>query len=88
MKNTEKPTKPLALAMEEAEKETIAAVNSIMAKYDLPCYFYEIIFDKVHRKLKDGSEGELHSVSAQYEAELVEHNAKQKAEAKDSEEVK
>lgn len=81
MKNEQEIKKPLALELEEAEKETVAAVNGIMLKHNLPCYFYEIIFDKIHRQLKDGAKGELDSAERQYRAE-VEARAKADAEAK------
>lgn len=78
---TKETQKPLILRMEEAEKETVAAVNNIMSKCDLPCYFYELVFDKIHRQLKDGAKGELDSAERQYRAE-VEARAKADAEAK------
>lgn len=78
MKNEQEIKKPLALELEEAEKETVAAVNSIMLKHNLPCYFYEIIFDKIHRQLKDGARGEIDTAAMEYKAAVA---ARAKADA-------
>ncbi len=71
MENAKKTiTKPLVLEIEEAEKETVAAVNDIMARHDLPCFLFEPIIDKIHRQLSDGKKNEKNAASAQYEAEV------------------
>lgn len=52
-------SKPLILAMDEAEKELINTVNRLMNENNLPCYLFEVIVDKIHRQLKEGAQGEL-----------------------------
>lgn len=47
------------LALDNAEKQLVAAVNAIIKEYNLPCYLLEPIFDKVHRVIRDGKEREL-----------------------------
>lgn len=47
------------LALDNAEKQLVAAVNTIINEYSLPCYLLEPICDKVHRVIRDGKEQEL-----------------------------
>lgn len=65
MNKSETP-KPLMLAMQEAEQELVSNVNGIMQKHNIPCYFFEMIFDKIHRQIKDGAMKELSNVKADY----------------------
>lgn len=61
--------KELVIRMAEAEQETVAAVNSIMANHDLPCFLFEPILDKIHRQLIDGKTAELAQAQARSCAE-------------------
>lgn len=59
-------SKPLILAMKDAENELVKTVNELMSKNNLPCYFFELIFDKIHRQLKDGAKNELAQAERSY----------------------
>lgn len=61
--------KELVIRMADAEQETVAAVNSIMANHDLPCFLFEPILDKIHRQLIDGKTAELVQAKARSGAE-------------------
>lgn len=69
--NDQKVSKPLVLEIDEAEKETVAAVNDIMAKHNLPCAFFEPIIAGIHRQLVDGKKNEVANATAQYEAQVA-----------------
>lgn len=56
-KTTQK-NKPLILATQEAEQALVETVNGILAS-GVPCYFLELIIDKIHNQLKDGAKREL-----------------------------
>lgn len=49
----------LVIRMAQAEQDIVAAVNSVMADHNLPCFLFEPILDKVHRQLIDGKTAEL-----------------------------
>lgn len=67
-------SKPLVLALDEAENELVNTVNELIAKYNIPCYLLELIFDKIHRQLKDGAKKEI--VSARLQMEKTEDGTK------------
>lgn len=69
--NDQKVSKPLVLEIDEAEKETVAEVNDIMAKHNLPCAFFEPIIAGIHRQLVDGKKNEVANATAQYEAQVA-----------------
>ena len=69
MKTEQKIVKPLILEIDEAEKETIAAVNEIMARHNLPCAFFEPIIAGIHRQLIDGKKNEVATAATQYKAQ-------------------
>lgn len=50
--------KPLTLAVNEAEQALVETVNGILAS-GVPCFFLELIIDKIHNQLKDGAKREL-----------------------------
>lgn len=60
-------SKPLVLALDEAESELVNTVNELISKNNIPCYLLELIFDKIHRQLKDGAKKELVSARRQVE---------------------
>lgn len=60
--------KELVIRMADAEQDTVAAVNSIMERHDLPCFLFEPILDKVHRQLIDGKTAELVQAKARSHA--------------------
>ena len=51
--------KALVIALDEAEKEAVEAIQNIMDKHGLPCYLMENIVYKIHRQLTDGKANEL-----------------------------
>lgn len=61
-------TKPMILAMQEAEQALVGTVNGIL-KSGVPCYFLELIVDKIHRQIKDGARQELAHAAAQFTSE-------------------
>ena len=69
--------KPLVCEIDEAEKETIAAVNDIMERHNLPCAFFEPIIAGIHRQLVDGKKNEVANAAAQYEAQVAAATAKE-----------
>lgn len=54
-----KNDRELVIAMDEAETELMAAVNSILQKHGLPFFIFEPIVDKIHRQIISGKEAEL-----------------------------
>lgn len=69
MESNHTTTKPLMLAMQDAESKIAKCINEVIAGEKIPCYFLEIILDKIHRQIKDGAGKELAKVSAQYASE-------------------
>lgn len=69
MHSKQKITKPLVLEIHEAERETVAAVNEIMKKHNLPCSFYEPIVAGIYRQLAEGKRNEINAAATQYEAQ-------------------
>ena len=72
MKTEKTKSKPLILAMRETETELVNTVNRLMSENNLPCYFLEIIIDKIHRQLKDGAKTELAQASENYYRPITE----------------
>ena len=72
--------KPLVLEVDEAEKETVKAVNEIMARHSLPCSFYEPIIAEIHRQLREGKKNELSAAAEQYRTECEQVHADGKTE--------
>ena len=62
----ETKSKPLILAMQDAEKKLVNCVNEVIQVDKVPCYFLEIILDKIHQQVKAGAGKELANASAQY----------------------
>ena len=65
-------SKPLMLAMRDAEARLVKCVNEVIQEEKIPSYFLEIIIDKIHHQVKDGASKELAQVSAQFAAEQPE----------------
>lgn len=57
--------KPLILTIEEAKQELIMAVNTIIAKYDVPCYFIEPTLTSLSNEVRAQAQRELERVRAQ-----------------------
>ena len=72
--------KPLVLEIDEAEKETVKAVNEIMTRHNLPCSFYEPIIAEIHRQLREGKKNELSAAAEQYRAECEQAHTAEKTE--------
>lgn len=51
--------RPLILNINDAESDLVKAVNDIIRRYNLPCYFMELILDKIHNQIKEGAKLEL-----------------------------
>lgn len=60
--------KSLIISMQKAEQALVGTVNGIL-KSGVPCYFLELIVDKIHRQIKDGARQELARAAAQFESE-------------------
>lgn len=56
MNNTKQ--KNLILAVNEAEQALVKTVNGILAS-GVPCFFLEMIIDKIHGQIKDGAKQEI-----------------------------
>lgn len=69
-----KPTKPLCLELDEAEKELNATVEQIAAKHGLPCYLLEPLVADVLAKLQNGKRIELENAKRSYEQKLAERS--------------
>ena len=76
MQTKQEIKKPLVLEIDEAEKETIATVNDIMERHNLPCAFFEPIIAGIYRQLVDGKKKEVANAAAQYEAQVTAATAK------------
>lgn len=79
MKNAETKSdvqsKPLILSMNEAEQTLFNTVNKILTDDGIPCYFVEIIVDKIHKQLKNGATLELEKAKkVAYAKKEVEEN--------------
>lgn len=77
MKAEQKIAKPLVVEIDEAEKETVTAINEIMARHSLPCAFFEPIIAGIHRQLVEGKKSEIANAAAQYEAQIVAETKKE-----------
>lgn len=51
--------KPFILEMAEAENELVAVVNDIIRRHNIPCYYMELLVDKIHNQLKSGAKDEI-----------------------------
>lgn len=52
-------SKPFILVMNEAEQKLTDAVNDLINNEGIPCYFIELLFDKIHRRIKDGASHDI-----------------------------
>lgn len=75
--------KPMIIAMEEAEPILVNAVNQILESGVSP-YFAEMVFEKVHKQLRDLANSEMQNARTQYAFTLQE--AEKSAENADLEE--
>lgn len=73
-KNVTPKAKPLILAMQDAERGIANSVNAAL-QAGIPCYLLEMIFDKLHRQIKDGAEREMSYAIAQEASEAEEGGA-------------
>lgn len=84
------PNKPMIIALEEAEPILISAVNQILESGVSP-YFAEMVFEKVHKQLRDLANSEMQNARTQYalalqEAEKSAESSEKSAENADLEE--
>lgn len=75
--------KPMIIAMEEAEPILVNAVNQILGSGVSP-YFAEMVFEKVHKQLRELANSEMQNARTQYALALQE--AEKSAENADLEE--
>ena len=61
-------SKPTILALQEAEQALVGTVNDIL-KSGVPCFFLELIIDKIHHQITNGAKQELAQASAQFESQ-------------------
>lgn len=67
---------PISLAIRNVENALVASVNEVIKTSGLPCSVIELIFDKIHRQLKDGVKLELETERRRIlEAEELEREA-------------
>lgn len=69
----DKPTRPLALEIEDAKKELSAFIEQLSAKHGLPCYLLELLMSDVLGKLQNGKHVELENAQRSYEQKLEEY---------------
>lgn len=67
-----KPTRPLALEIEDAKTELNAFIEQLSAKHGLPCYLLELLVSDVLAKLQNGKQVELEKAQRSYEQKLEE----------------
>lgn len=79
-----KVVKPLILEIEEAKKETSAAINKILQEHKLPCYLYESIIEDVHNQISAAAQNEVSTVVSEYQRQCqeAEENKESKQETK------
>ena len=67
--------KPIILEIEEAKIELVQAINNIIIKHNIPCYFIEPVLEELHSQVKAAVQVELEQARA-----LVTENNKQEKE--------
>lgn len=70
-----KPTRPLALEIEDAKKDLNAFIEQLSVKYGLPCYLLELLVSDVLSKLQNGKQKELEIAQQSYEQKLKDWSA-------------
>lgn len=70
--------KPMIIAIEEAERMLLGAVNTALANGVTP-YFLGMVFDKVHAQIKELAQNEMKAVKQNWENQKAEE-AKKKPE--------
>lgn len=68
-----KPTRPLALEINDAMGELTASVEQIAAVHGLPCYIMELLVADVLTRLQNGKRTEVANAEASYKAKLEEY---------------
>ena len=66
-----KPTRPLALEIEDAKKELSAFIENLSTQHGLPCYLLELLVSDVLAKLQNGKHVELEKAQHSYELKLA-----------------
>lgn len=73
-----KPTRPLALEINDAMGELTASVEQIAAKHGLPCYIMELLVADVLTRLQNGKRTEVANAEASYKSKLEEYERMEK----------
>lgn len=68
-----KPTRPLALEINDATNELVESVEKIAAKYGLPCYIMEPLVSIILYRLQNGKITELNNAEKLYKAKMEEY---------------
>ena len=63
--------KPLILELNEAKNEAASAINDIMRRHNLPCYFFEPIMRDLYNQILQHSQTELANSKAEYANNLA-----------------
>ncbi len=69
----DKPTRPLALEIDDAMNELVASVEQIAARHGLPCYLMEPLVSVVLSRLENGKRKEIDNARTSYETKLAEY---------------
>ena len=73
MNNKTPPARPLALEMDDAEKEINEFIEQTAAKHGLPCYLLEPLVEKTLHRLQNGKRIELEKARQSYEIQVAEY---------------
>lgn len=69
---TNKPTRPLALEIDDATRELTASVEQIAAKHGLPCYLMAPLVADILSRLENGKRTEVENARRSYEKKIAE----------------
>lgn len=70
-KQPEAAARPLILEIAEAKEETVAAINGIIKRHNLPAYFMENIVGDIYRQIAAGAQQELATLKAAEQAKTA-----------------
>ena len=69
-KTVNNPSRPLILELRDSKQELIDAVNGVIQKHNLSCYFVRGMLEEILLSVKDIAEQELQSAETQYNKAL------------------
>lgn len=65
------PSRPLILELRDAKQEMMDAVNGILQKHQIPCFFMRGILEDILVSVKNIESQELRTAEEQYSAAVV-----------------